>query len=96
MLHESANLHLKSKILSSTCKYTCTILTRHYAPFDYYLHKFAAEVYLSPIYAPLSHTEELCDSDEGEARLELTVPSYIDLFLWVWLQGWQVLFMLPW
>ena len=37
----------------------------------YYLHKFAAEVYLSPIYAPawpymetLIRMEELCDSDE--------------------------------
>ena len=38
-----------------------TVLTQHYAPFDYkpppyYLHKFAAEVYLSPNYAPLGHT----------------------------------------
>ena len=35
----------------------------------YYLHKFAAEVYLSPIYAYMENlirTEELCDSDERE------------------------------
>ena len=42
-----------------------TVLTEHYAPFvykppPYYLHEFAAEVYLSPIYAPLS----LCNSNE--------------------------------
>ena len=40
-----------------------------YAPFDYkprpyYLHKFAAEVYLLQIYALLNHTKELCDSDK--------------------------------
>ena len=45
-----------------------TELTRHYAPFvykpppPYYLHEFAAEVYLSPIYTPLS----LCDSNERQ------------------------------
>ena len=47
--------------------YGDTILTWHYAPFvykpsPYYLYEFAAEVYLSPIYAPLG----LCDSDEWE------------------------------
>ena len=30
------------------------------SPPPYYFHEFAAEVYLSPIYAPLG----LCDSDE--------------------------------
>ena len=41
---------------------TDTVLTRHYTPFDYYLHGFAVEVYFSPIYAPLG----ICDSDERE------------------------------
>ena len=67
-----------------------TVLTRHYAPFDYKpLLTIVAEVYLSPIYVPLDHTymENLIIHNKNgrtlrlrrlRGRLELTVPPYIE------------------
>ena len=42
--------------------YSLDITPPSFIGLPYYLHEFAAEVYLSPIYAPLS----LCDSNEWE------------------------------
>ena len=65
-----------------------TILTQHYAPFiykpPYYLHKFAVEVYLSPIYAPIGHTWKIYKNNwilwlrRMRVRLELTIQPCIE------------------
>ena len=65
---------------------TLTVLTQNYAPFDYkpsltILQKIVAEVYLSPIYAPLDHACMEIHNKNGRTptnKGKVNIPPYIE------------------